>query len=41
MAVRSDIEVDFELSPRIATVGAGSVEVSVQDSHDTLSSIEK
>ena len=40
MAVRSDIEVDFELSPRIATVGAGSVEVSVQDSHDTLSSIE-
>jgi len=40
MAARTDITVDFELSPRIVTVAAPSVSVSLQDLHDTLVEIE-
>jgi len=38
MAERSDITVDWGVSPRIITVAAPSVEVSIQDLHDTLNS---
>ena len=40
MAVRTDIEVDFELSPRLLELTSASNEVTVQDSHDTLSTIQ-
>jgi hypothetical protein len=40
MAVRTDITVDFTLSPRIITVAAPSTEVTVQDLVDTLRNIE-
>jgi hypothetical protein len=36
MTDRSDISVQFTLDPRLAEIDAPSVEVSVQDSHDTL-----
>lgn len=40
MTVRTDITVDFAISPRIITVASPSVAVSVQDLHDTLVRIE-
>ena len=40
MTVRTDIVVDHELSPRIADITSSSVELTVQDSHDTLADIE-
>lgn len=40
MAVRTDITVDFTRSPRLITVAAPSVAVSIQDLHDTLRTIE-
>ncbi len=41
MTIRTDINVDFELSPRLAEIdAAGSDEVTAQDSHDTLATIE-
>lgn len=40
MAVRTDIHVDFELSPRLLEVTSNSNEVTVQDSHDTLTSTQ-
>jgi len=38
MAERSDITVDWGVSPRIITVAAPSVVVTIQDLHDTLNS---
>ena len=38
--VRNDITVDWLVSPRIITVAAPSVAVSVQDLHDTLRTLE-
>jgi len=40
MAVRNDITVDFSRSPRVATVAAPSVEVTMQDYVDTIRTIE-
>ena len=40
MAVRSDITVEFDLSPRIITVAAPSTALSIQDLVDTLRGIE-
>jgi len=40
MTVRTDITVDFQLDPRLADIGAGSADITVQDSHDTLVEIE-
>ncbi|RLA01757.1 MAG: hypothetical protein DRQ42_02430, partial [Gammaproteobacteria bacterium] len=36
MAVRNDISIDWSLSPRIITVDAPSIEVTMQDLYDTL-----
>ena len=36
MTVRSDITIDFTLSPRIITVASPSTTVTIQDLHDTL-----
>lgn len=41
MAIRSDITVDWESSPRIITVAAPSTEVVIQDLHDTLAYLEQ
>lgn len=41
MAVRSDISVDFSVSPRIITVASPSVALLIQDLNDTLRSIER
>ena len=40
MTVRTDITMDWESSPRIATIAAPSTELNVQDLHDTLVSLE-
>ena len=40
MAFRSDISINFELSPRIVTIAAPSEEVTIQDLHDTLVGIQ-
>ena len=40
MASRSDIDVDFEISPRLANITSTSDELTVQDAHDTLTDIE-
>ncbi len=40
MTIRTDVTVNYEVSPRIATVAAPSVEISLQDLHDTLTTIE-
>lgn len=40
MTVRSDIVVDFTVSPRIVTVLSPSTEITIQDLHDTLREIE-
>jgi len=40
MAIRDDVVVDFESSPRIITVLAPSTEITIQDLHDTLRAIE-
>ncbi len=41
MATRTDITVDYFLSPRIIRVAAPSVELTIQDLHDTLTDIEQ
>lgn len=41
MAVRTDITVDWESSPRIVTVLSPSTEVTIQDLHDTLAYLEQ
>ena len=41
MASRDDITVNFELDPRLADVSLPSTEVTVQDSHDTLTDIQE
>jgi len=40
MAIRTDITVDWQASPRIATVAAPSTELTIQDLHDTLRYLE-
>lgn len=40
MATRDDITLDYSKDPRIARIAAPSVEVVVQDLHDTLSDID-
>ena len=40
MAFRSDVTVDFDVSPRIITVAAPSTTINVQDLYDTLRTIE-
>jgi hypothetical protein len=40
VAVRNDVTVQFNLSPRIITVAAPSTSITIQDLHDTLRAIE-
>ena len=40
MAIRTDLSVNWEVSPRIITVASPSVEVAIQDLHDTLTTTE-
>ena len=40
MAVRKDIDIDWALSPRIITVLSPSTDITIQDLHDTLSTLE-
>lgn len=40
MAIRSDVTVDYSVSPRVITVAAPSVEITIQDLHDTLQEIQ-
>jgi hypothetical protein len=40
MATRSDIDVFYNLSPRLVRIAAPSTEVTIQDLHDTLRDIE-
>lgn len=40
MASRTDVTVNWELSPRVVTVAAPSAEILVQDLHDTLTDIQ-
>jgi hypothetical protein len=40
MAFRSDVSVDYSVSPRIITVLAPSTQISVQDLHDTVTRID-
>jgi len=41
MSVRNDITIDWESSPRIITVADPSTELTIQDLHDTIRSIEQ
>ncbi|MGI9317644.1 MAG: hypothetical protein ACR2QW_09955, partial [bacterium] len=40
MTIRTDIEIDWYEDPRIANITTASNEITVQDSHDTLATIE-
>lgn len=40
MAVRTDLTIDYALSPRIITVASPSVVLTIQDLHDTLHTIQ-
>jgi hypothetical protein len=42
VTIRTDVDVNFELDPRLAEIslGAGQDEISVQDSHDTLTTLQ-
>ena len=40
MTVRTDLTVDYSVSPRIITIAAPSAEISIQDLHDSLRAIE-
>lgn len=40
MAIRTDLSVNWELSPRIITVAAPSTTITIQDLHDTCRDIE-
>lgn len=40
MAIRSDVTVDFSVSPRIIQVASPSTSIVIQDLHDTLRDIE-
>ena len=40
MTIRTDIEIDWYENPRIANITTASNEITVQDSHDTLATIE-
>ena len=40
MTVRTDISVDWSLSPRIVTILSPSVEITIQDLHDSLTTLE-
>ena len=41
MVVRSDITIDWHLSPRIIRIAAPSTDISIQDLHDTLRYLEQ
>jgi len=41
MSVRTDLTIDWEASPRIITIADPSVEITIQDLHDTVTSIEQ
>lgn len=41
MAIRSDIIVDWQASPRIITVLAPSLAITIQDLHDSVTKIEE
>jgi hypothetical protein len=41
MAVRTDLSVDWEASPRIITIADTSTNITIQDLHDTVTSIEQ
>lgn len=40
MTIRTDFTIDYEVSPRIITIATPSVEVTLQDLHDTLTTAE-
>lgn len=40
MAVRTDLTIDFAVSPRIITIADPSTTITIQDLHDTLRTIE-
>lgn len=40
MATRDDFSVNFEVTPRLVDITSNSLELSVQDSHDTLTTIQ-
>jgi len=40
MAFRNDVSINWEVSPRIILVAAPSVEITIQDLHDTLRTLE-
>lgn len=40
MAVRSDVQIFYNLSPRLVKIDAPSTEITIQDLHDTLRDIE-
>lgn len=40
MAVRNDVSIRYDLSPRLAEIEPGSSEITVQDSHDTLTGLQ-
>lgn len=40
MAVRTDVTIDFDVSPRLITVAAPSVTITIQDLYDTCRTIE-
>ena len=41
MAVRTDLSVDWNASPRVITIAAPSTEIVIQDLHDSITSIEE
>ena len=40
MTIRTDLTIDWEVSPRIITVASPSTEATVQDIYDTCMSLE-
>ena len=40
MTARADVTINFELDPKLAEIAAGSNEINVQDSHDTLTNAQ-
>jgi len=41
MAVRTDLTINWEASPRIITIASPSTEIVIQDLHDSLTTIEQ
>jgi len=40
MTARADVTIDYELDPKLAEIATGSNEITVQDSHDTLTNAQ-